>query len=98
MSPRRNVRDWFEKHSGNFQRMIFPPRSADMNPIEHMWNRIERAIRAQDPPPSYERQSRLYGFTSLQRTTSDLSRPCHVELLHCAVYEGRPTRYKVGIP
>ncbi|GFV69098.1 hypothetical protein TNCV_2929271 [Trichonephila clavipes] len=26
------VFDWFEEHSGQFQRMILPPRSADMSP------------------------------------------------------------------
>ncbi|KFM68178.1 Transposable element Tcb2 transposase, partial [Stegodyphus mimosarum] len=42
------VRDWLEEHSGQFQRM-WPPRSPDMNPIEHLWDIIERSVRAQNP-------------------------------------------------
>lgn len=48
----RTVRDWFEEHSGQFQRMIWPPRSPDMNPIEHLWDIIEKSVRAQTPAPS----------------------------------------------
>ena len=43
------VRDWFDEHSGQLQRMIWPPRSPDMNPIEHLWDIIERSLRAQNP-------------------------------------------------
>ncbi|KFM59538.1 Transposable element Tc1 transposase, partial [Stegodyphus mimosarum] len=38
------VRDWLEEHSGQFPRMIWPPRSSDMNPIEHLWDIIERSL------------------------------------------------------
>ncbi|KAJ8869292.1 hypothetical protein PR048_030866 [Dryococelus australis] len=44
-----NVQDWFEEHSGEFQRMEWPARSPDVNPIEHLWDVVERAIRTQDP-------------------------------------------------
>ncbi|KFM63795.1 Transposable element Tcb1 transposase, partial [Stegodyphus mimosarum] len=46
------VRDWLEEHSGQFQRMIWSPRSPDMNSIEHLWDIIERLVRAQNPSPS----------------------------------------------
>lgn len=46
------VRDWFKEHSGQFQRMIWPPRSPDMNPIKHLWDIIERLVHSQNPTPS----------------------------------------------
>ncbi|XP_054724724.1 cytochrome P450 4c3-like [Uloborus diversus] len=83
------VRDWFEEHSGQFQRMIWPPRPPDMNPIEHLWDIIERSVRAQNPAPStlsqlMERLERQHGSIFLQKTSNNLLSPCHVELLHFA--------------
>ena len=47
----RSVMEWFEEHSGELQLMCWPPNSPDLNPIEHIWDVIERGVRAHRPPP-----------------------------------------------
>ena len=91
------VRDWFEEHSGQFQRMIWPPRSPDMNPIEHLWDIIERSVRAQNPAPSTFSQL----WTSIETAWLNIpaedfqrlveSMPRRVVALRRA--KGGPTRY-----
>lgn len=35
-----------EEHSRQFQHLILPPKSSDMNHLVHIWDMIERAVRA----------------------------------------------------
>jgi hypothetical protein len=46
----------FEEHSGEFRRMVWPPRSPDMNPIKHLWDVVERTIRTHNPAPTNTRE------------------------------------------
>ncbi|GBL90541.1 Transposable element Tc1 transposase [Araneus ventricosus] len=42
--------EWFEEHTDEFHLMSWPPNSSDLNPMEQIWDVMERQIRAQTPP------------------------------------------------
>ncbi|GBM95048.1 hypothetical protein AVEN_117609-1 [Araneus ventricosus] len=44
------VLEWFEEHTDEFHLMSWPPNSPDLNPMEHIWDVMERQLRAQTPP------------------------------------------------
>ncbi|GBM81977.1 Transposable element Tcb2 transposase [Araneus ventricosus] len=46
----RIVLEWFEEHTDKFHLMSWPPNSPDLNPMEHIWDVMERQLRAQTPP------------------------------------------------
>ncbi|GBM27677.1 Transposable element Tc1 transposase [Araneus ventricosus] len=46
----RIVLEWFEEHTDEFHLMSWPPNSPDLNPMEHIWDVMERQLRDQTPP------------------------------------------------
>ncbi|GBL74749.1 hypothetical protein AVEN_243617-1 [Araneus ventricosus] len=46
----RIIFEWFEEHTNEFHLMSCPPNSPDLNPMEHIWDVMERQLRAQTPP------------------------------------------------
>lgn len=47
----RSVRAWFEEHQDEFTVLPWPPNSPDLNPIENLWDHLDRVVRAMDPQP-----------------------------------------------
>ena len=47
----RNILDWFEMNSEIFQHMNWSAESPDLNPIENLWNELERKLRDISPLP-----------------------------------------------
>ncbi|GBN88433.1 Transposable element Tc1 transposase [Araneus ventricosus] len=45
----RIVLEWFEELTDEFHLMSWPPNSPDLNPMEHIWDVMERQLRAQTP-------------------------------------------------
>ncbi|GBN47499.1 hypothetical protein AVEN_105899-1 [Araneus ventricosus] len=46
----RIVLEWFEELTDEFHLMSWQPNSPDLNPMEHIWDVMERQLRAQTPP------------------------------------------------
>ncbi len=46
------ISDWFLEHDNEFTLLTCPPHSPDLNPIEHLWDVVEREIRIMDVQPT----------------------------------------------
>ncbi|GBM86966.1 hypothetical protein AVEN_156714-1 [Araneus ventricosus] len=47
----RSVCAWVEEHQNEFTVLPWPANSPDLNPIENLWDHLDRVVRAMDPQP-----------------------------------------------
>ncbi len=52
------ISDWFLEHDNEFTLLKWSPQSPDLNPIEHLWDVVEREIYIMDEQPTNLQQLR----------------------------------------
>ncbi len=52
------ISDWFLELDNEFTLLKWPPQLPDLNPIDHLWNVVEREIRIMDVQPTNLQQLR----------------------------------------
>ncbi|MCJ8738877.1 hypothetical protein PDJAM_G00040730 [Pangasius djambal] len=45
------VQEQFEEHDKEFKVLTWPPNSPDLNPIEHLWDVLDKQVRSMEAPP-----------------------------------------------
>ncbi len=96
------IRDWFLEHDNEFTLLKWPPQSPDLNPIEHLWDVVEREIHITDVQPTNLQQLR----DAIMSIRTKISEECFQHLVESmpriikAVLKakGGPTRYYQGVP
>ncbi len=71
------ISDWFLEHENEFTLLKWPPQSPDLNPIEHLWDVVEREIRIMDVQPTNLQQLR----DAILSTWTKISEECFQHLV-----------------
>ncbi len=96
------ISDWFLEHDNEFTLLKWPPQSPDLNPIEHLWDVVEREIRILDVQLTNLQQLR----DAIMTIWTKISEECLQHLVESmpqiikAVLKakGGPTMYLQGLP
>ncbi len=96
------ISDWFLEHDNEFTLLKWPSQSPDLNPIEHLWDVVEREIRIMDVQSTNLQQLR----DAIMSIWTKISEECFQHLVESmprrikAVLKAKagPTQYKQGVP
>ena len=86
------ISNWFLEHDNEFTVLQWPPQSPDLNPIEHLWDVVEREIRIMDVQLTNLQQLR----DAIMSIWTKLSEECFQYLVESKAVlkaKGGPTRY-----
>ncbi len=82
------ISDWFLEHDNEFTLLKWPPQSPDLNPIEHLWDVVEREIRIMDVQPTNLQQL----CDAIMSIWTKISQECFQHLV-----ESMPQRIKTDL-
>ncbi len=96
------ISDWFLEHDKEITLLKWPPQSPDLNPIEHLWDVVEREIHIMDVQPTNLQQLR----DAIMSKWTKISEECYQHLVKSlprritAVLKAKvgPTQYWQGVP
>ncbi len=96
------ISDWFLEHDNEFTLLKWPPQSPDLNPIEHLWDVVEREFRIMDVKLTNLQQLR----DAIMSIWTKISEECLQHLVESMPQriksvlkaKGGPTLYKQGVP
>ncbi len=96
------ISDWFLEHDNEFTLLKWPPQSPDLNPIEHLWDVVEREIRIMDVQPTNLQKLR----DAIMSIWTKISEECFQHLVESMLRrikavlkaKGGLTRYKQSVP
>ncbi len=97
------ISNWFLEHDNEFTLLKWPPQSPDLNPIEHLWDVVEREIRIMDVQPTNLQQLRddimsIWTKTDLEHLVESMPRRIkavlkakgvQTVLARCTLYNGQ---------
>ncbi|GBL83399.1 hypothetical protein AVEN_110703-1 [Araneus ventricosus] len=91
----------FQEHSSDFRHFQWPPKTPDMNFIEHIYNALQRAVQKRFPPP----RTPMNLLTALQDSWCELPLGYLQTLMESMLRRvvallragGGPTRYQAGV-
>ena len=89
--------EWFEKHDKEFKVLSWPPNSTDLNPIEHLWDLLEKQIQSMETTPHNSQALKdllLMSWCQIpEYTFRGLLESVHREIKAIVVAWGGPTQY-----
>ncbi|KAK3557200.1 hypothetical protein QTP70_026141, partial [Hemibagrus guttatus] len=91
------VQEWFDEHNNQFEVSTWPPNSPDLNPIENLWDVLDKQVQSMEASPRNLQDLKDLLLTSWcqipQHTFRDLveSMPQGVRAVSAA--KGGPTQY-----
>ncbi len=91
------ISDWFLEHDNEFTLLKWPPQSPDLNPIEHLWDVVEREIHIMNVQPTNLQQL----CDAIMSIWTKISEECFQHLVESISWriktvlkaKGGPTRY-----
>ncbi len=91
------ISDWFLEHDNEFTLLKWPPQSPDLNPMEHLWDVVEREIHIMDAQPANLQQLCDAIMLIWNKISEEFSNTffylCHEDLRRFWKGKGGPTRY-----
>ncbi len=91
------ISDWLLEPDNEFNLLKWPPQSPDLNPIEHLWDVVEREIHIMDVQPTNLQQL----YDAIMSIWTKISEECFQHLVESMLQrikavlkaKGGPTRY-----
>ncbi len=87
------ISDWFLEHDNEFTLLKWPPQSPDLNPIEQLWDVVEREIRIMNVQPTNLQQLR----DAIMSIWTKISEECFNTLLNLCHEELRQLWKQKGV-